>query len=433
MHGVMGDELAISLQNVSKCYKRYGRPVDKLKEVLLPTKNYAQEFWALQNIDLEVHIGETVGIIGQNGSGKSTLLQIIARTLTPTTGNVLVNGRVSALLELGSGFNPEFTGRQNVFFNGRILGLSQQDIEAKFNEILAFADIGDFIDQPVKTYSSGMFVRLAFAVAVCVNPDILIVDEALAVGDVYFQQKCYERLRQLKDLGTTILFVSHDSTSVYRLCTRALLLESGKLILDNQPKQVIDLYEANLLKKNDVDSKSLEIKILSSSESISNSSNTFANEVVINQPEVDLKFVTLLDENNQEIDSIISEDKIEISIGLLFLKSFDDPHAGFKIRNKTGEVVFETNTYCMGIKIGKVESNSFVNLRFNFYVPLIEGEYTISVGLTDTGYGEGLFERTLIYAHNVSAFKVLRNKNSIIWSGVVNLYPSLSISKQAYV
>ncbi|TWH39765.1 ABC transporter ATP-binding protein [Dulcicalothrix desertica] len=429
----MGDELAISLQNVSKCYKRYGRPVDKLKEVLLPTKNYAQEFWALQNIDLEVHIGETVGIIGQNGSGKSTLLQIIARTLTPTTGNVLVNGRVSALLELGSGFNPEFTGRQNVFFNGRILGLSQQDIEAKFNEILAFADIGDFIDQPVKTYSSGMFVRLAFAVAVCVNPDILIVDEALAVGDVYFQQKCYERLRQLKDLGTTILFVSHDSTSVYRLCTRALLLESGKLILDNQPKQVIDLYEANLLKKNDVDSKSLEIKILSSSESISNSSNTFANEVVINQPEVDLKFVTLLDENNQEIDSIISEDKIEISIGLLFLKSFDDPHAGFKIRNKTGEVVFETNTYCMGIKIGKVESNSFVNLRFNFYVPLIEGEYTISVGLTDTGYGEGLFERTLIYAHNVSAFKVLRNKNSIIWSGVVNLYPSLSISKQAYV
>lgn len=433
MHGVMGDELAISLQNVSKCYKRYGRPVDKLKEVLLPTKNYAQEFWALQDIDLEVHIGETLGIIGQNGSGKSTLLQIIARTLTPTTGNVLVNGRVSALLELGSGFNPEFTGRQNVFFNARILGLSQQDIEAKFNEILAFADIGDFIDQPVKTYSSGMFVRLAFTVAVCVNPDILIVDEALAVGDVYFQQKCYERLRQLKDLGTTILFVSHDSTSVYKLCTRALLLESGKLILDNKPKQVIDLYEANLLKKNDVDSKSLEIKIISYPESICNSPNSFNNEVVINQPEVDLKFVTLLDENNQEIESLISEDKIEISIGLLFLKSFDDPHAGFKIRNKTGEVVFETNTYCMGIKIGKVESNNFVNLRFNFCVPLIEGEYTISVGLTDTGYGEGSFERTLIYAHNVSAFKVLRNKNSIIWSGVVNLYPSLSISKKAYV
>ncbi len=429
----MGDELAISLQNVSKCYKRYGRPVDKLKEVLLPTKNYAQEFWALQDIHLEVHIGETVGIIGQNGSGKSTLLQIIARTLTPTTGNVLVNGRVSALLELGSGFNPEFTGRQNVFFNARILGLSQQDIEAKFNEILAFADIGDFIDQPVKTYSSGMFVRLAFAVAVCVNPDILIVDEALAVGDVYFQQKCYERLRQLKDLGTTILFVSHDSTSVYKLCTRALLLESGKLILDNQPKQVIDLYEANLLKKNDANSKSLEIQIVSSPESISNSSSNLTNEVVINQPEVDLKFVTLLDENNQEIESLISEDKIEISIGLLFLKSFDDPHAGFKIRNKTGEVVFETNTYCMGIKIGKVESNSFVNLRFNFYVPLIEGEYTISVGVTDTGYGERLFERTLIYAHNVNAFKVLRNKNSITWSGVVNLYPSLSISKQAYV
>jgi lipopolysaccharide transport system ATP-binding protein len=184
----MGEEIAISLKNVSKCYKRYARPVDRLKEILLPGKSIAQEFWALRDINLEIPKGETLGIIGQNGSGKSTMLQIIAKTLTPTTGEVQVNGRVSALLELGSGFNPEFTGRQNVFFNGRLLGLSHEEIEDKFDEIAAFADIGDFIDQPVKTYSSGMFVRLAFAVAVSVNPDILIVDEALAVGDIYFSK-----------------------------------------------------------------------------------------------------------------------------------------------------------------------------------------------------------------------------------------------------
>src|SRR4028118_716284 len=183
-------EISISLNDVSKCYKRYNRPVDRLKELLLPGKSHAEKFWALQNINLKVTKGETLGIIGQNGSGKSTLLQIIAGTLTPTTGEVGVNGRVSALLELGSGFNPEFTGRQNVFFNGQILGLSREEVEAKFDDIAAFAEIGDFIDRPVKTYSSGMAVRLAFAVVANTEPKILIVDEALAVGDAKFQARC---------------------------------------------------------------------------------------------------------------------------------------------------------------------------------------------------------------------------------------------------
>jgi lipopolysaccharide transport system ATP-binding protein len=198
-------EIAVSLKNVSKCFKRYARPVDRLKEILLPGQIRVDEFWALREVSLEVAKGDALGIIGQNGSGKSTLLQILVGTLSPTAGEVKVNGRVSALLELGSGFNPEFTGRQNVFFNGRILGLSQKAIEQKFDEIAAFADIGDFIDQPVKTYSSGMMVRLAFSVAVSTEPDILVIDEALAVGDVFFQQKCFERLRELKDSGATLL------------------------------------------------------------------------------------------------------------------------------------------------------------------------------------------------------------------------------------
>lgn len=235
-------EVAITIQNVSKCFKRYRHPVDRLKELLFPAKRRADEFWALRDINLEIPKGKTLGIVGANGSGKSTLLQIIVGTLAPTTGQVNVQGRISALLELGSGFNPEFTGRQNIFFNGQLLGLTQKQIEARYDEIVGFADIGDFIDQPVKTYSSGMFVRLAFAVATSVEPDILVVDEALAVGDEAFQRKCYARLENIQDRGGTILFVSHSAGTVIELCDSAILMSEGELILASTPKFVIDKY-----------------------------------------------------------------------------------------------------------------------------------------------------------------------------------------------
>ena len=236
------NEVAITIQNVSKCFKRYRHPVDRLKEILFPGKIRADEFWALRDISLEIPKGKTLGIVGSNGSGKSTLLQIIVGTLAPTTGQVKVQGRISALLELGSGFNPEFTGRQNIFFNGQLLGLTQKQIEARYDEIVGFADIGDFIDQPVKTYSSGMFVRLAFAVATSVDPDILVVDEALAVGDEAFQRKCYARLEKIQDRGGTILFVSHSAGTVIELCDSAILMSEGELLLYNRPKFVIDKY-----------------------------------------------------------------------------------------------------------------------------------------------------------------------------------------------
>jgi lipopolysaccharide transport system ATP-binding protein len=235
-------ELAISLKNVSKCFKRYRHPADRLKEILLPGKSRAEEFWALRDINLEVPKGQTLGIVGRNGSGKSTLLQIVAGTLGATEGEVKVNGRISALLELGSGFNPEFTGRQNVFFNGQLLGLKHREIEERFDEIAAFADIGDFIEQPVKTYSSGMFVRLAFAVATSVEPDILIVDEALSVGDEAFQRKCFARIQTIQDRGGTILFVSHAASAVIELCNAAVLMDRGELLLSHKPKLVIDKY-----------------------------------------------------------------------------------------------------------------------------------------------------------------------------------------------
>ncbi len=235
-------EIIISIKNISKNFRRYHHPADRLKELLLPGKSYAQEFWALKNISLEIPRGHTLGIVGKNGSGKSTLLQIIAGTLRPTTGEVKVQGKVAALLELGSGFNPEFTGRQNVFFNGRLLGLTQTELESKFEAIWDFSEIGDFIDQPVKTYSSGMFVRLAFAVATSINPDILVVDEALSVGDEAFQRKCYARIQDIQAQGGTVLFVSHSASTVTEFCDSAVLLDHGELLLQGSSKLVISQY-----------------------------------------------------------------------------------------------------------------------------------------------------------------------------------------------
>lgn len=248
----MSSEIAIKVENLSKCYQIYDTPRDRLKQFILPRlqrmsglshKQYYREFWALKDISFEIKKGETVGIIGRNGSGKSTLLQIICGTLNPTSGSVTTHGRIAALLELGSGFNPEFTGRENVYMNASVLGLTNDEIHARFDEIAAFADIGEFIEQPVKTYSSGMTVRLAFAVAISVDPDILIVDEALSVGDELFQRKCFSRIEAIRSAGATILFVSHSGGTVVELCDHALLLDAGKRLAIGIPKKIIGRYQ----------------------------------------------------------------------------------------------------------------------------------------------------------------------------------------------
>lgn len=248
----MSSDVSVRIEHLSKCYQIYDSPRDRLKQFLLPRlqsltgrklRHYFREFWALKDVSLEIRKGETVGIIGRNGSGKSTLLQMICGTLNPSFGEVKTNGRIAALLELGSGFNPEFTGRENVYLNAAILGLSQDEIDARFDEIAAFADIGDFLEQPVKTYSSGMVVRLAFAVQAMIDPDILVVDEALAVGDEFFQRKCFSRIETLRNTGTTILFVSHSGATIVELCDRAVLLDSGDLLTVGPPKRVVTQYQ----------------------------------------------------------------------------------------------------------------------------------------------------------------------------------------------
>ncbi|MED0671852.1 ABC transporter ATP-binding protein [Aneurinibacillus aneurinilyticus] len=238
----MSSEALISVKDVSKMYQIYDRPQDRLKQSLWRKKRFYREFWALQDVSFEIKKGETVGIIGRNGSGKSTLLQIIAGTLSSTTGEVSVNGRVAALLELGSGFNPEFTGRENIFLNGAILGINREEMNRRFQDIVEFADIGDFIDQPVKTYSSGMFVRLAFSVAVHSEPDILIVDEALSVGDALFQHKCMAKIKSMVKQGVTLLFVSHSPEAVRSLCEKGIWLQNGKVKMIDKAVNVSNSY-----------------------------------------------------------------------------------------------------------------------------------------------------------------------------------------------
>jgi ABC-type polysaccharide/polyol phosphate transport system ATPase subunit len=247
----MSSEIAIKVESLSKCYQIYGQPHDRLKQSIYPrlqrlagkqTKQYFREFWALKDVSFEIKKGETVGIIGRNGSGKSTLLQMICGTLNPTGGSIQTNGRIAALLELGSGFNPEFTGRENVYMNAAVIGLSREETDARFDRIVAFADIGDFIQQPVKNYSSGMFVRLAFAVSVHTQPAILVVDEALSVGDIAFQNKCMQKIRELKEQGTSILFVSHDLSTVQIICDRVIWLQQGQLMQQDDAVSVCQEY-----------------------------------------------------------------------------------------------------------------------------------------------------------------------------------------------
>jgi lipopolysaccharide transport system ATP-binding protein len=239
----MFSEIAVKADSLGKCYQIYDKPGDRLLQMLARKgKRHYREFWAVKNVSFEIRKGETVGIIGHNGSGKSTLLQLICGTLAPTCGSVQTQGRIAALLELGSGFNPDFTGRENVYMNGAVLGLSHAEIDARFDEIAAFANIGEFIDQPIKVYSSGMVVRLAFAVSVCVEPDILVIDEALAVGDASFQFKCLNRLAALTEKGTTLLFVSHDLGMVRRFCHRTLYLSRGEVRASGAPDEMAELY-----------------------------------------------------------------------------------------------------------------------------------------------------------------------------------------------
>ncbi len=415
----MGEEIAISLKNVSKCFMRYNRPVDRLKEIVLPGKKGCNEFWALRDINLEISKGQTVGIVGRNGSGKSTMLQIIAGTLTPTVGEVVVKGRISALLELGSGFNPEFTGRQNVFFNGRLLGLNQKEIEDKFDDIASFADIGDFIEQPVKTYSSGMFVRLAFAVAVNVDPEILIVDEALAVGDVVFQHRCMRRMRALMDSGVTTLFVSHDANAVKTLCNSAVMIHDGQVHSTGLPNAIIIKY-LKLVTELELSSEQQQIDSSTEQEQNKNASHLsdaeLSTDVLPNENNITsdkrrgngkarIEEVKLLNHLGEEIGQpavFCFNEEVTLALTLKAYQPLKSCIVGFFICDKNGNEVIGSNTFEENIAIESLEVKQKLEISFKFKLPLRPSSYSVTVA------GSENYEAlTFDWIDNVMVFQVL--------------------------
>ena len=403
----MSEDIAISLKKVSKCFQRYAHPVDRLKEILLPGKSKTSQFWALQNVDLEIEKGQTVGIVGRNGSGKSTLLQIIARTLTPTVGEVVVRGRVSALLELGSGFNPEFTGTQNVFFNARLLGLNQQEIEDKFDAIAAFADIGNFIEQPVKTYSSGMFVRLAFAVAVNVEPEILIVDEALAVGDIVFQHRCMRRMRSMMDSGVTTLFVSHDSGAIKTLCNSAVMIDAGKIYASGTPNNVIIKYmklvtesELGLVTpKENVDNNAVTQNASEQTSAIKLEQTRRGNRKAL------IESVQLFHQSGDEADEspiFGFNEQVKLVIEVRVYQELQGCIIGFFVCDKNGNELIGSNTIEENQPIGKLAAGTNLQIEFTFKLPLRPSSYSLTVA-----GAENYTAMTFDWIDNAIVFQVL--------------------------
>lgn len=392
--------IAISLKNVSKCYKRYTQPVDRLKDQLLPGKSRADIFWALRDIDLEIYRGQTLGIIGRNGSGKSTLLQIITGTLTPTTGEVQVNGRVSALLELGSGFNPEFTGSQNVFFNGRLLGLTKEQIEAKFDDIVAFADIGDFLEQPVKTYSSGMMARLAFAVQAHLSPDILIIDEALSVGDIFFQQKCSAYLEELRQQGVTLLLVSHDLNVMQALCQKSVLLNRGEMVYFGETHEAISkYYTLSSGLNNYVSAESFDEETESKNgnglvnvdtkEFLSKCQWVYDLSMKEDEPlKARILGVHFQNEYGQDTLSFKMGEQMIVQLLIESCVSFLSPDIAITVRNRFDQVVFCGGSYLKEIEPPNLNKNQQVFCSLNLEMGIEAGEYTIDFSLGEPLEGE---------------------------------------------
>ena len=420
----------ISVSNLGKAYKQYPTRWSRLAEWIFPGPAPRHRLkWILHDINFEIAPGEAVGLIGVNGAGKSTLLKLITGTTTPSTGTAYVGGRIAALLELGLGFHPDFTGRQNVLMAGQLLGLGVDEVDALMPEILAFAEIGDYIDQPVRVYSSGMQVRLAFSVATCVRPDILIVDEALAVGDVFFQQKCFARIEGFTKAGTTLLFVSHSAGTILNICNRCIFLRGGEVAFDGSPADALDLYQAELLSRSDQAPDSMRIQGAQRTAVPREQLTALGGKTgSITTTGADCVGVRLLDHRGNERSTLLADEQATVEIDYLLHEDVNDPHVGFKIRNRFGAVLFETNSYCMRQPPGPARAGTVLTASFALPLTLFPDEYTLTVGLGAGGFGEGSFEKVLNYLHEVNSFVVAPNPDSIVWSGLVNLRPKLQFS-----
>ena len=410
----MSDKNVISVQHLSKMYKLYDKPSDRLKESLgLSRKKKYREHYALHDVNFNIHEGECVGIIGVNGSGKSTILKIITGVLAPTTGEVKVNGRISALLELGAGFNMEYSGLENVYLNGTMIGFSEEEIDAKLDDILAFADIGDYIHQPVKTYSSGMFVRLAFAVAINIDPEILIVDEALSVGDVFFQAKCYHKFEEFKKQGKTILFVTHDLSSVSKYCDRVILLNKGVKLDEGSPKEMVDLYKQLLVGQEPVKQKTDGGEDLAKAAVASISHEHFlpnSNTLEYGDKQAEIVDFAIKDDKGMFTNTIEKGSTFQILMKVRFNEQIQEPIMAYTFKNIRGTELTGTNTLFEKAEVPEPAPGGCCTVTFTQKMDLQGGEYLLSFGCT--GYKDGEFKvfHRLYDACNIT---VISAKNTV--------------------
>lgn len=387
----MKKKIAIQVKNLDKVYKLYDKPSDRMKEALgLSKKKKYKEHHALDQVNLTIYQGETVGIIGTNGSGKSTILKIITGVLNPSGGKVTVNGRISALLELGAGFNMEYNGIENVYLNGTMIGFSEKEIDEKMDAILEFADIGDYVYQPVKTYSSGMFVRLAFAVAINIEPEILIVDEALSVGDVFFQAKCYHKFEEFKEMGKTILFVSHDLSSISKYCDRVVLLNQGVKLGEGSPKEMIDVYKRVLVGQyemhEDEGTNLLEDKDVTAAAKMGVNPDLL--EYGTNAAKITEYYIT--DDKGIHTTAVIKGQEFSIHMKVDFMEDVPAPIFAFTIKNIKGTEITGTNTMVEKAFLEAVQAGAKKEVVFTQKMSLQGGEYLLSLGVT--GYERDKFE-----------------------------------------
>ena len=441
----MAEDIAISVNDVSKMYKLYDNPMDRLKESLgLSRKKKYKEHYALNHVSFQVHKGETVGIIGTNGSGKSTILKIITGVLSPTGGEVSVNGRISALLELGAGFNGEYSGLENVYLNGSMIGFSREEIDAKLQSILDFADIGEFIHQPVKTYSSGMFVRLAFAVAINIDPEILIVDEALSVGDVFFQAKCYRKFEEFKEMGKTILFVSHDLSSIGKYCDRVVLLNKGEKLAEGGAKDMVNLYRRVLV--NQYDDADLEegaenaeagqdgqLTDGTAGENVSKKEHAGGGRAMKDSLNLNPKVLEYGSKLGEIVDFAIRDDtgmitnviekgkEFSVQMKVRFQADVNDPIFAFTLKDLKGTEITGTNTMYEHTPVKPQKAGDVREITFKQIMPLEAGEYMLCLGCT--GYKDGDF--TVFHRlYDVCNLTVITDKKAV---GYFDMFSKVSV------
>jgi teichoic acid transport system ATP-binding protein len=406
------DEFVIKADHISKIYKLFDKPADRLKESLgLSRKKKYREHFALNEVDLAIKKGETVGIIGTNGSGKSTILKIITGVISPSSGSIAVKGRISALLELGAGFNMEYTGMENVYLNGIMLGFTKEEIDQRLHAILEFADIGDFVHQPVKSYSSGMFVRLAFAVAINIDPEILIVDEALSVGDVFFQAKCYRKFEEFRQMGKTILFVSHDLGSITKYCDRVILLNKGEKMMEGSPKAAVDMFKRVLVNQTEEQKKDTKIWAPDDAgEKMKSQLNVNPQTLEYGDKRAEIVDFAIYDQTGKIGNVIEKGSEFSIKMKVLFQETIKEPIFAFTLKDIHGTEITGTNTLLEKYLVNPQQQGAQQEIMFSQRMQLQGGEYLLSLGVSSFEKQQFVVYHRL---YDVCGITVVSDKNTV--------------------